>query len=84
MAEVETMSVLVVEPGKKAESRDIPKTLEGMQAVVGGPIEFLSFNGLREHAITVYRLKEATADRLGLLDLKGRVRGAVIDNQQPN
>lgn len=49
-----TMRVLVKAPGKDPEVREIPNTLKAMQEVVGGLIEFLSFNGLGEHFITVY------------------------------
>lgn len=58
------MRVLVKEPGKEPEIRNIKKTLDGMQAVVGGNIEFLAFNGLTEHQITVYGNEDGKA--LGL------------------
>lgn len=56
------MQVLVKAPGKEPETREIPSTLEGMQGVVGGHIEFLSFNGLAEHGITVYANEDGKYD----------------------
>ena len=41
------MKVLIKEPGKPYEFRDIEKTLEAMQAIVGGYIEVITLrNGL--------------------------------------
>lgn len=38
---VETITVVVAEPGKAAEVREIPNTLEALQDIVGGYIEEL-------------------------------------------
>lgn len=38
----ETMTILVVEPGKYPYRKEIPSTLEEMQKVVGGLIEIIS------------------------------------------
>lgn len=35
--------VLVKEPGKEAELREIPNTLEDLQCIVGGYIETVTF-----------------------------------------
>lgn len=42
--EVNTIRILVLEPGKAPEVRFIPNTLECEQEVVGGPIEVVSYD----------------------------------------
>ena len=42
--EVETIRILVLEPGKAPEVRSIPNTLECAREVVGGLIEVVSFD----------------------------------------
>jgi len=48
------MKVLVKEPNRDPEIKEIEYTLEAMQAIVGGLIQILPLNGLSAYGISLY------------------------------